>query len=215
MCGRLKVDDEQTIILDRFGAMLNSPFIDWDKAPARNDVRPGRDIPIIGRPAAGNLMTQPQLKLMHWGWWFFVKGKTKAKVKRSIINSNTATIMAGLDNPRKSYLNGLANSRVIIPASGFYEWPGKVKHQVNVKDGALFGIAGYQVLCQLETGGWVETVVLITRDAVGDFAETHDAEPVILRPEDEAGWVACQDSGPEYLSRIFGTPNPALIAKPV
>jgi putative SOS response-associated peptidase YedK len=209
MCGRLKVDDEYTFIAERFHTTGMQGF-DWKKIRG-GDVFPGTNIPVISKPLSPTTSLNEMCPIL-WGWFFYAKGKTKAQVKRSIINSNTATILDGLDNPRKSYLKGLATKRVIIPATAFYEWPNKVKTEISVKDQRMFAIAGYKVACQKLDGGWIETVVLITRDR--DEWHVHDAEPVILRPEDEKDWIACKAQGREYLESIFSKPNPDLEIRP-
>lgn len=201
MCGRIAVESDTTYILKRFNATPHVLF-EWREAKKRDDVSPGREIPIIRQMKAHMALDQ-----VLWGWWFFKKGASGKTVKQLIINSREDTILRDLDNPSKVYKEGLSGRRVLIPATAFYEWREeggkKVKYKISIPGEKMFALGGFEVFCKNENQAFVSTVTIITTEPTPQMEEFHNRMPLILSTTDEQSWIENKESGREYLKSIF------------
>ncbi len=83
---------------------------------------------------------------------------------------------------KKTFAESLRERRIVLPASGFYEWgrdPEKTKYYFTVEPRPVIYLGG---LYQLTEG--VFRFVILTRAANETMAEIHDRMPVILGAED-------------------------------
>ena len=82
----------------------------------------------------------------------------------------------------KTFAESLQKRRIVLPASGFYEWgrdPEKTKYYFTVEPQPVIYLGG---LYQITDG--VCRFVILTRAANESMAETHDRMPVVLGAED-------------------------------
>ena len=102
-----------------------------------------------------------------------------------------------------SFAESLHTRRIVLPASGFYEWgrdPEKTKYFFSVESEAVVYLGG---LYQIVEG--ICRFVILTRAANASMAEVHDRMPVILgaeevRPyltDEAAARVLIADASPE------------------
>ncbi|MDT3668948.1 MAG: SOS response-associated peptidase [Aromatoleum sp.] len=91
------------------------------------------------------------------------------------------------------FRSAFRQSRVLIPASGFYEWQplrgGKQPYFIRPIGGeTLFGFGG---LLERWTGpeGEVRTFAILTTAANDIMRPIHDRMPVIVQPKDYAAWL--------------------------
>ena len=94
-----------------------------------------------------------------------------------IINARSET--AG---EKKTFADSLRSRRIVLPASGFYEWgrdPEKTKYYFTVEPQPVIYLGG---LYRITEG--VCRFVILTRAANESMAQTHDRMPVILGAED-------------------------------
>ena len=79
---------------------------------------------------------------------------------------------------KRSFAGCLAERRILLPASGFFEWgrdARKTKYFFTVDGGALLYLCGiYRVV------GGLRRFVIFTREANESMADTHDRMPVIV-----------------------------------
>ena len=123
--------------------------------------------------------------LAHWG------------LRRKFANLRAETLAQKFPGP---YRNG----RVLVPASGFYEWQStagrKQPYYFFPADGALLALAAV----------WEnDSFSLITTEPNATLRNIHDRMPVIIAPGDYAAWLA----GEEGL--LHPAPDAALKAHPV
>lgn len=90
------------------------------------------------------------------------------------------------------FRHAFRKSRVLVPASGFYEWKGragsKQPYFIRLKDGEPMGLGG---LLERWTGpdGVQLSCCILTVDANELLASIHERMPVIIRPEDYDAWL--------------------------
>lgn len=109
---------------------------------------------------------------------------------------------------KPTFRGPLRHGRVLIPASGFYEWKqvgkAKVPHYIRPKGGGIFIFAGLMDTWLSPDGSPLPTCTIITTTPNELMAELHNRMPVILDREGAAAWLEPQ-AKPEQLM----TPCPA------
>ncbi|MGD9874663.1 MAG: SOS response-associated peptidase [Kiritimatiellia bacterium] len=128
-----------------------------------------------------------KLTFTHWGLipaWSGGPGKWKP-----LINARAETL-----NEKPSFRAALRTKRCLIPADGFYEWPGggakKQPVYIRLKNSGIFAFAGLWDEWQDREGGLILSSVIITTRPNKLIAPLHDRMPVILRPEYFEQWLS-------------------------
>lgn len=153
MCSRFELNADPGGLARRFGLSAPPP---WPQAGER---RPTDAILVIGTDGGG---------LMPWGLaveWQPVP----------LINARAETLAA-----KATFRPLLSGGRVLVPASAWWEWPGRVKTRIAPADADLLAFAG------LSDG---RRVVIVTCAPSAGLAAVHDRMPVILPPESGAAWI--------------------------
>ena len=124
---------------------------------------------------------------------------------RLIINARSETAAE-----KKTFADGLRDRRVILPASGFYEW----SHYDREKTQYLFTLDAMQTiyLCgiyKLVDGAY--RFVILTRPANESMIEVHDRMPVIVGEKEVRPYLTDRDAAAE----IIATASPMLLRKAV
>ena len=117
------------------------------------------------------------------------------------------------------FRHAFKKSRVIVPASGFYEWkPGpdfKQPYFIRPAGDVLFGFAG---LLEHWHGadGEVASFAILTTAANELMRPIHDRMPVILQPDDYAAWLDPQMTDAALVREVAGQfPAEQMEAYPV
>lgn len=142
------------------------------------EISPDSLVPVIASSRSGKKTVYPML------WGYHEEG-----IRHAIVNARSETAAE-----KRSFREGWAMHRCIIPASGYYEWQHlpapdgksekKIKHAVMPKEGEITWLCG---LYRMEDG--YPHFVILTREAGESVAFLHDRMPVIL-PEDRADeWI--------------------------
>ena len=109
------------------------------------DIRPTDTVPIVEMTESGL-----QISLCKWGY-------PLAKGKNLVINARVESV---LDKP--SFRNGILHHRVLIPASGFYEWNRmKEKSSFTKPDVSILYMAGFY--------DWFENERMLASDLKGHY----------------------------------------------
>ena len=131
------------------------------------DICPTDMAPIIEKTDHG-------LKLSTCKWGYLLSKGTKL-----VINARAETVMN-----KPAFQNGILYHRILIPASGFYEWNHlKEKNTFTKPDDATLYIAGF---CD-----WFENerrFVILTTAANDSMIKVHDRMPLILEKEQMEDW---------------------------
>ena len=121
-----------------------------------------------------------------------------------IINARSETAAE-----KKSFADSLRDRRVILPASGFFEW----SHHDKVKTKYLFTVDAMQTiyLCGIyKLIDGVYRFVILTRPANEYMIEIHDRMPIIVGEKDVRPYLTDCSAATE----ILATASPILLRKP-
>lgn len=131
------------------------------------EVRPTDSVPVIEKTKQGL-----RLNTCKWGY-------PLSKSKNLVINARVESVMDKL-----SFKNGILYHRLVVPASGFYEWNSmKEKSTFTRTDSSVLYMAGF---CD-----WFENecrFVILTTEANDSMKKVHDRMPLILEEEQLADW---------------------------
>ncbi|HEU4951723.1 MAG TPA: SOS response-associated peptidase, partial [Holophagaceae bacterium] len=155
-----KAEQEERLVLDEKVR---------DRIQDRYNIAPGQEVFTVHQ--AGD----------HWGAAFRTWG-VKQSHPRDLINSRDDTMQA-----KPGYFASF--QRILVPVSGFYEWPSlagrKRAYAIRPVDhDALWWFAG---LMKVQEG--VERFSIMTTAPPEGFHEIHDRWPMTLHPEDRDRWL--------------------------
>ena len=131
------------------------------------DIRPNEMAPVIE-------MTDSGLKVGMCRWGYPI-----SKGKNLVINARVESVM-----DRLAFRNGILYHRILIPASGFYEWNQlKEKSTFTREDASILYFAGIY--------DWIENerrFVILTTAANESMKKVHDRMPLILEQRQIEQW---------------------------
>ena len=118
--------------------------------------------------------------------------------KGLIINARAETV-----REKKMFSDSVLNRRIVVPASGFYEWdPYKARYRFTLPDNGLVLLAGFY---HEEQGAPRYTI--LTTEANDSMRPVHDRMPVMIGRDEIKPWI--QDS--ERLSEFLERPQVRLV----
>lgn len=194
MCGRYGFDERDLELASR-----DFPELDWhgDKVVLGRNLSPGRQVAVIEAGPQG-----PQLAAPTWGLRL-------AKLKSPLVNVKVEGITA-----HRMFGPLIAKRRCLVPVSFFYEWQAVAGQAKGAKQPWLIRAKqGLLYLGAVEVDG---TFAILTTTARGFLAPLHGREPVMVRPEARAHWLApAVETAEELRALIRGFDVSQLEAWPV
>jgi putative SOS response-associated peptidase YedK len=190
MCGRYKLTSPPEA-LERIFQAGGSPNF-----PERYNIAPTQQAPVVCHSEPGGRA----LVLMRWG---LIPGNSSQGVKgKPLINAKSETI-AKVASFRSAY----QFRRCLVPADGFYEWTvtagGRQPHLFRREDQGVFCFAGVWETWQGPHGTQPIQSFTILTTAASDFVRPiHHRMPVILAPEQYAGWLGEVSASQLELSKM-------------
>ena len=155
------------------------------------NLAPSQTAPVL-LPAAGGGM---RLEFLVWGF-------QPAWAKRAWINARSETVFSS-----RAFAPAARKHRCLVPALGWYEWQGEspprqpwIFHRDGFKPFAFAGI-----FCPADAGEQGNFAILTT-EAAKRLAHIHGRMPVVLREDEQQGWLdpALNEPGAlELLGRNF------------
>jgi putative SOS response-associated peptidase YedK len=178
MCARFALTQTPREIAELFRIVdFEVPF------PPRYNIAPTQPIIVVRavpREPGSNLPGREAM-LVRWGllpsWLKDMKGFPL------LINARAETAAQ-----KNAFRNALKRRRVLVPASGFYEWRKGADGQsypfwIRPRDGS-----------SLEPGGSeIDTAAILTTTPSAPVSAIHDRMPVVIRPQDHERWLDCAD----------------------
>lgn len=141
---------------------------------------PTQTMPVIIETSEGR-----QAEFMKWGIPRFI-GPGKVK---DVFNTRS-------DKAFGSWKKLVMSQRVLVPATGFYEWKmedgGKQPYFIHPKDGGLFAFAGIWNTWKDEDGREAESYSIMTTEPNKEMSKIHNRMPVILHESDETTWLSSE-----------------------
>ncbi len=180
-CGRYTLDASAGALKKRYNLATKPP----DFHPSLN-ISPGNTMPVIVADENG----KPKLKTMKWG--LIPVWAKDPKMGYRLFNARDDHLFSS-----GIWKQVIYKKRVLVPATGFFEWtkPDKASRQAKQKfyfhprQIDIFSFAGVWSSWKDSEGKEIKTYSLITTEPNKEMRSVHDRMPVILHPEDESSWL--------------------------
>ncbi|MCX7304620.1 MAG: SOS response-associated peptidase [Hyphomicrobiales bacterium] len=204
MCGRFAFTGTPEELMEALGV------VDIEDFPPRYNIAPTQPILLViaarGREPGSNLPDRRAI-LARWGLipaW----ARNQADMPLNInARSETAAEKA-------SFKAAMRHRRVLIPASGFYEWRRSGKQSqaywVRPRNGGVVAFGGLMETWSEPGGSEIDTAAILTTAANGDVAGIHDRMPVVIMPDDFDRWLDCRTQEPRDVAHLMKPPADGL-----
>lgn len=214
MCGRYALTISPEELQDLLGLFELEDF------PARYNIAPTQPILVVvsgDTPEKGSNRPDRRAVLVRWG--FTPSWVKDPKEFPLLINARAETAIG-----KASFRAAMRHRRVLIPASGFYEWhrPSKESGEksqaywIKPKHGGIVAFAGLMETWSSADGSEVDTGAILTTAANAAIAPIHDRMPVVIKPEDYSRWLDCKTQEPrDVLDLMTAAPEDFFEAVPV
>lgn len=187
MCGRFAQSKMDDALVEEFGitgTVPNSPL------PASWNITPTKEIYVV-RENPSNLLRD--LSTASWGMiapW--QKDLASARGSQShAINARSESVFE-----KPTFRDSFRKRRCLVPADGYYEWasalgPYRPKQPffISRTDGRSISLAGIWSRWISPSGQEIESVAIITREAVGILAPIHSRMPVFIPSDRWENWL--------------------------
>ncbi|MFB2551096.1 SOS response-associated peptidase [Ensifer soli] len=204
MCGRYALTATPGDVAEAFGLAGLEAF------PPRYNIAPTQPILVVRAgekgPPGSNLPERRAL-LARWGF-------TPAWVKDPatfplLINARSETAAE-----KASFRAAMRHRRIVVPASGFYEWHRPAKgsglpsqaYWVHPRRGGLVAFGGVMETWASADGSEVDTVAILTTRATGPMAAVHERMPVVIAQEEMNRWLDCLRQEPRDVADLMRPP---------
>lgn len=203
MCGRFSL----TIPADELEALLG--LAELEPHPPRYNIAPTQPIlVVVAAPPRepGSNLPDRRAVLVRWG---LIPSWTKdPKAMPLLINARSETAAQ-----KNSFRAAMRHRRVLVPASGFYEWKrtgGKATqaYWIRPRGGGLVTFGGLMETYLAPDGSEIDTGAILTTAASDDIAPIHDRMPVVIRPHDRGRWLDCVANEPAAVADAMEAVEP-------
>jgi len=193
MCGRFALLAKRDLARDYFD------LAELDDLPERYNIAPTQPILVVvagERQEPGSNLPERKAMLVRWG---FMPGWVKdPRDFPLLINARAETAIG-----KASFRAAMRHRRVLVPASGFFEWRrpedkgAKAQaYWIRPKKGEILAFAGLVETWSSADGSEVDTGAILTTAANNDVARIHDRMPVVIRRQDFSRWLDCKTQEP-------------------
>jgi len=199
MCGRYALSAEISDIAQEFSTN-SAPEL---SLPADWNIKPTNDVYIIKNQA---------IEIATWGMiapWS-KNDDEAAKSQSSAINARSESV-----HEKPTFKSALRSNRCLLPATGYYEWAselGKYKTKqpiyISRDDNKLLAFTGIFQSWTSPSGRVIQSVSIITRQAVGQLALVHSRMPVFLPRDRWADWMNPKINDVAKIRSLMDIPNP-------
>jgi putative SOS response-associated peptidase YedK len=202
MCGRFGLDIRPDKLAEHFGVQ-DPPVL----AP-RYNICPSQDAAcVMVHPETGSRVVR-KLRfglVPHWAG--------DVKIGYKMINARAETV-----REKPAFRGAFAKRRLIVPASGFFEWQkqnGKQPWYYFKENGEPLGLAGLWEHWRGDADGeLLFSFTIITVPANSLVEKVHERMPAVLKPADYEGWLT--EADPEAAHEMLAPfPPEELAARPV
>ena len=193
MCGRFSLTAEP----EELAAIFDLPEL--GAFPPRYNIAPTQPILTVGVNAAG----QREGQLVRWGLIpHWVKDPADFTL---IINARSETA-----STKASFKTALRHRRVLIPASGFYEWhrPSdkslpKQAYWIRRPDNTPLCFGGLVETWMGKDGSEMDTGCILTTESNAQIGNIHHRMPIVIRPDDFDRWLDCKSQEPRDIADLM------------
>jgi putative SOS response-associated peptidase YedK len=201
MCVRFALTATAEELIEAFGLLEAEEF------PARFNIAPTQPILVViagDRQRPGSNMPERKALLIRWGLTpSWVKDPRDFTL---LINARAETAIG-----KASFKAAMRHRRILIPASGFYEWHRPPKESgepsqpywIRPKNGGIVAFAGLMETWSSADGSEVDTGAILTTKANSVISGIHDRIPVVIQPEDFTRWLDCRTQEPRDVADLM------------
>jgi putative SOS response-associated peptidase YedK len=197
MCGRFALQGTAEDLEALMGV------IDIGILVPRFNIAPTQPILIViaGHPRApGSNVPDRRSMLVRWG---FIPAWAKNPKELPLwINARSETA-----NEKNAFKAAMRHRRVLIPASGFYEWHrpnGRTgqAYWLRPRSGETIAFGGLMETWHEPGGSEMDTASILTTRANDAISHIHDRMPVVIRQRDFARWLDCRGQEPRDVADL-------------
>ena len=199
MCGRYALSAAISDIAEEFSTN-SAPEL---SLPADWNIKPTNDVYIIKNQA---------IEIASWGMiaHWSKSDDEAAKSQSSAINARSESV-----HEKPTFKSAFRSNRCLLPATGYYEWAselGKYKTKqpiyISRDDSKLLAFTGIFQSWTSPSGRVIQSVSIITRQAVGQLALVHSRMPVFLPRDRWAEWMNPKINDVAKIRSLMDIPNP-------
>ncbi|MEM9279854.1 MAG: SOS response-associated peptidase [Pseudomonadota bacterium] len=193
MCGRFSLLANPEELAEILGLIELGAF------PPRYNIAPTQPILTVGINAAGNRDAQ----LVRWGLIpHWVKDPDDFTL---IINARSETAAT-----KASFKTALRHRRVLVPATGFYEWHRpedkkmpKQAYWIRPANGGTICFAGLMETWMGKDGTEIDSGCIMTTQSNEQIGNIHHRMPIVIRPEHFERWLDCKTQEPKDVADLM------------
>lgn len=197
MCGRFALVQGPKELEDVFGVPEVEPF------PPRYNIAPTQPVLVVAagpRRDPGSNLPERQAMLVRWG--FIPSWVKDTATFPLLINARAETAAA-----KASFKAAMRHRRVLLPASGFYEWKGTGRkdaqpYWVRPRHGGVIAFGGLMETYIEPGGSEIDTAAILTCAANAAIRHIHHRMPVVVQRQDFARWLDCVGHEPRDVADI-------------
>lgn len=184
MCGRFAL----TATPDQTAAFIG--LAELEDFPPRYNIAPTQPIlAVVGSEARAPGSNLPDRRALLVRWGLIPAWVRNPRDFPLLINARSESVAQ-----KASFKAAIRHRRVLIPASGFYEWKrDKSKllqaYWVRPTRGAIVAFAGLIETWSEPGGSEIDTGAILTTSASEDVVHVHDRMPVVIEPEHFSAWL--------------------------
>lgn len=201
MCGRFALTASPDEVRELLGLLELEPF------PARYNIAPTQPILIaVAAPPREPGSNRPD-KIAVLARWGLIPSWVKDPADFTlIINARSETA-----NEKASFRAAMRHRRILVPASGFYEWHRPPKgsdeklqaYWIRPKSGGIVCFGGLMETYMSKDGSEIDTGCILTTAANRTIGVIHDRMPVVINPEDFSRWLDCRAGEPRDVADLL------------
>lgn len=193
MCGRFSLVASPKELTSLF------ELADLGAFPPRYNIAPTQPILTVGINPAGNREAQ----LVRWGLIpHWVKDPNDFTL---IINARSETAAT-----KASFKTALRHRRVLIPATGFYEWhrpadkkQPKQAYWIRPADGGTICFAGLVETWMGKDGTEMDSGCILTTQSNEQIGNIHHRMPIVINPQNFSQWLDCKTQEPKDVTHLM------------
>ena len=193
MCGRFSLTASPQEVAEALGLDELEGF------PPRYNIAPTQPILVAVNGPAGNRVGV----LVRWG---LVPSWVKEPREFTLLlNARSETAAQ-----KPAFRNAMRHRRVLVPASGFYEWKRpadpkdkKQAYWIRPAGGGVVTFGGLMETWHSADGSEIDSGCILTTGSNGLIGEIHDRMPVVIKPQDRERWLDCKTQEPRDIAPLL------------
>lgn len=193
MCGRFSLTASPQDVADALGLETVDDF------PPRYNIAPTQPVLVAVNGPAGHRVAV----LVRWG---LVPGWVKdPRDFTLLINARSETAAQ-----KPAFRNAMRHRRVLIAASGFYEWKRsddpkgpKQAYWIRPANEGVVTFGGLMETWHSADGSEIDSGAILTTSANNLIGAIHDRMPVVIEPADHERWLDCKTQEPRDVADLL------------